>query len=80
LLKVPLAERRLLLDTLNSWLATGGSINQTANAVHCHRNTVINRLRRIESTTGLDLADTAAHLELSLALRASWLLPPGPLA
>jgi hypothetical protein len=80
LLKVPLAERRLLLDTLNSWLETGGSINQTANAVHCHRNTVINRLRRVETITGLDLTDTAAHLELSLALRASWLLPPGPLA
>lgn len=80
LLKVPLAERRLLLDTLSSWLDTGGSINQTANAVHCHRNTVINRLRRIEAITGLDLADTAAHLEVSLALRASWLLPPGPLA
>ena len=80
LLKVPLAERRLLLDTLNAWLATGGSINQTATTVHCHRNTVINRLRRIELITELDLADTAAHLELALALRASWLLPPGPLA
>jgi hypothetical protein len=80
LLKIPLGERRLLLDTLDAWLATGGSINQTANAVHCHRNTVINRMRRIESTTGLELADTSAHLELSLALRASWLLPPGPLA
>jgi hypothetical protein len=80
LLRVPLAERRLLLDTLNAWLSTGGSVNRTANAVHCHRNTVINRLRRIESTTELDLADTTAHLELSLALRASWLLPPGPLA
>ena len=80
LLKVPLAERRLLLDTLNSWLETGGSINQTANAVHCHRNTVINRLRRIESITDLDLANTTAQLELSLALKASWLLPPGPLA
>jgi hypothetical protein len=80
LLKVPLAERRLLLDTLNAWLTSGGSINQTANAVHCHRNTVINRLRRIESITALDLADTTAQLELALALRASWLLPPGPLA
>jgi len=80
LLRIPLAERRLLLDTLSAWLATGGSINQTANTVHCHRNTVINRLRRIESATGLDLSDTSAHLELSLALRASWLLPPGPLA
>ncbi len=80
LLRIPLAERRLLLDTLNAWLATGSSINQTANTVHCHRNTVINRLRRIETATGLDLSDTSAHLELSLALRASWLLPPGPLA
>lgn len=80
LLKVQLAERRLLLDTLNAWLSTGGSINQTATTVHCHRNTVINRLRRIESITELDLADTTAHLELALALRASWLLPPGPLA
>jgi DNA-binding PucR family transcriptional regulator len=80
LLKVPPAERRLLLDTVNAWLSTGGSINQTATTVHCHRNTVINRLRRIESITELDLTDTAALLELSLALRASWLLPPGPLA
>jgi DNA-binding PucR family transcriptional regulator len=48
--------------------------------VHCHRNTVINRLRRIGSITELDLSDTNSHLELSLALRASWLLPPGPLA
>ncbi len=80
LLTVPPAERRLLLDTLNAWLATSGSINQTATTVHCHRNTVINRLRRIESITELDLSDTAAHLELALALRASWLLPPGPLA
>ncbi|WP_106186839.1 PucR family transcriptional regulator [Umezawaea tangerina] len=80
LLRIPVAERRQLLDTLAAWLATGGSINRTATAVHCHRNTVINRLRRVESSTGLDLADTSAHLELSLALKASWLLPPGPLA
>ena len=80
LLTIPLAERRLLLDTLTAWLGSAGSINQTAQTVHCHRNTVINRLRRIESSTGLDLSNTASHLELSLALRASWLLPPGPLA
>ncbi|GAB3886746.1 hypothetical protein GCM10029964_051540 [Kibdelosporangium lantanae] len=43
--------------------------------MHCHRNTVINRLRRIESVTDLDLTDTTAHLELELALRATWLLP-----
>ena len=80
LLRVPLAERRLLLDTLAAWLATGGSISATAKAAHCHRNTVINRIRRIESITGQDLDDPAATVELTLALRASWLLPPGPLA
>jgi hypothetical protein len=80
LLKVPFAERRLLLDTLGAWLATGGSISRTADAAHCHRNTVINRMRRIESITGQDLEDPASTIELSLALRASWLLPPGPLA
>jgi len=76
LLRLSVAERGLLLRTLGAWLTTGGSVNQTAQAVHCHRNTVINRLRRIESITGLDLEDTTAHLELELALRATWLLPP----
>ncbi|HWO61891.1 MAG TPA: helix-turn-helix domain-containing protein, partial [Umezawaea sp.] len=75
LLKIPRPERKLLLDTLEAWLTTGGSINRTATAVHCHRNTVINRMHRVEAVTGLDLADTGAHLELALALRASWLVP-----
>lgn len=80
LLKVPLGERRLLLDTLNAWLSTGGSINQTSKTVQCHRNTVINRLRRIESISELDLTDTATHVRLALALRACQLLPHSPFA
>ena len=79
LLKIPVGERRILLDTLETWVATAGSVSRTAELVHCHRNTVINRLTRIEAITGNDLS-TVPHLELSLALRASWLLPPGPLA
>ena len=79
LLKIPVGERRILLDTLETWVATAGSVSRTAELVHCHRNTVINRLARIEAITGNDLSDVP-HLELSLALRASWLLPPGPLA
>ncbi|MCU1681347.1 MAG: LigA protein [Amycolatopsis sp.] len=80
LLRVPVAERRLLLDTLEAWVATAGSTTRTAELVHCHRNTVINRLHRIHEVTGHDFANVAPHLELSLALRASWLLAPGPLA
>jgi hypothetical protein len=80
LLRVPVAERRLLLDTLEAWVATSGSTTRTAELVHCHRNTVINRLHRIHEVTGHDFTSVAPHLELSLALRASWLLAPGPLA
>jgi hypothetical protein len=79
LLKIPVGERRILLDTLETWVATAGSVSRTAELVHCHRNTVINRLARIEAVTGNDLSDVP-HLELSLALKASRLLPPGPLA
>lgn len=63
-------EQRALLDTLAAWVAHGGSTTRTAAAVHCHRNTVVNRLRRVSDLTGLPLADEAPPLELDLALRA----------
>ena len=74
LLRVPGPERRLLLGTLQIWVATGCSIRQTADIVRCHRNTVINRLQRMQSITGHDYADPACQVELGLALRASVLL------
>jgi len=76
LLELPAGERRLLLGTLETWVATGGSIRRTAELAHCHRNTVLNRLRRIHAITGHDVTDSAAHLEVSLALRASRLMAP----
>lgn len=74
LLELPAGERRLLLGTLETWVATGGSIRRTAELAHCHRNTVLNRLRRIHTITGREVSDPATHLELSLALRASRLM------
>ncbi|HEY3611592.1 MAG TPA: helix-turn-helix domain-containing protein [Pseudonocardiaceae bacterium] len=71
LLAVPAAERRLLLGTLQIWVATGGSIRHTAAAACCHRNTVINRLQRMQAITGHDFTDPACQVELALALRAS---------
>jgi hypothetical protein len=76
LMKVPAAERQLLLDTLEQWVASGGSIRRTAELAHCHRNTVLNRLHRIHQITGRNLTDAAFQVELGLALRAIRLFPP----
>jgi hypothetical protein len=78
--ELPADDRQLLLDTLETWVSTAGSTTRTAEAVHCHRNTVINRIRRIQTITGHDFAAGATPIELLLALRASRLLMPGPLA
>ncbi|MFL6056255.1 MAG: PucR family transcriptional regulator [Actinoallomurus sp.] len=70
LLDTPAGERRQLFHTLDAWIATAGSITRTAELTHCHRNTVLNRLRRINVILGYDVTDSAARLEMALALRA----------
>lgn len=63
-------ERDVLLQTLQAWLATGGSAHRTAERLYCHRNTVRSRLRRLETLTGRS-TERADHLaELWLALLA----------
>lgn len=68
-LALPTAESEQLLATLEAWVASGGSAVATAAAVHCHRNTVANRLRRVGDLTGLELGEIPP-LGLGLALRA----------
>jgi len=68
-LALPAAESEQLLRTLEAWVASGGSAVTTATAVHCHRNTVTNRLRRVGDLTGLELGEVPP-LGLGLALRA----------
>lgn len=75
LLALPEAESRVLVDTLRAWVSHAGSATRTAEAVHCHRNTVINRLRRAQELLGRELVDGAPPVELDLALRA-WRLEP----
>lgn len=70
LLDAPAGERRQLIGTLDAWVATGGSIARTAELTHCHRNTVLNRLRRVGAILGHDVTGAAAQLEMALALRA----------
>lgn len=66
-LALPAEDRRLLLTTLGTWLACRGSTTYAAQRLYCHRNTVSNRLRRLEQLTGRSLADPRHVVELALA-------------
>jgi hypothetical protein len=68
LLDLPEDEQDVLLDTLAAFLATDGSPTRAADELFCHRNTVMHRLRRIETVTGHKLTDPRARLLLQLAL------------
>lgn len=69
-------ERDVLLLTLATWLDTGGSAGQTATRLFCHRNTVLNRLRRVEALTDRSLERVDHLVEWSLALLARDVLVP----
>ncbi|WP_371614503.1 helix-turn-helix domain-containing protein [Streptomyces sp. NBC_00454] len=60
-------DRRVLLTTLGTWLTCQGSTTYAAQRLYCHRNTVSNRLRRLEQLTGRTLSDPAHVVELALA-------------
>ncbi|MGY1827484.1 MULTISPECIES: PucR family transcriptional regulator [unclassified Blastococcus] len=68
LLELPGDERAVLLDTLAAFLASDGSPTRAADALYCHRNTVMHRLRRIESVTGRKVTDPRSRLLWQLAL------------
>ncbi|MFB8353679.1 PucR family transcriptional regulator [Streptomyces niveus] len=68
------ADRDLLVDTLRTWLEADGSAQRAGTRLYCHRNTVLNRLRRFEQLTGRSLARPSDVVEISLALAARRLL------
>lgn len=70
ILELPDREREVLLRTLSVWLAQDCSAANAAPRLHCHRNTVINRLARISALLGRSLDGPRTHLEFSLALAA----------
>jgi DNA-binding PucR family transcriptional regulator len=76
---LPVAERDALIDTVQAWFDADGDVRRTAEIVFCHRNTVHNRLRRIESLTGLstDNPTDIALLYLSLLTRQLGLVRTG---
>ncbi|WP_192810080.1 helix-turn-helix domain-containing protein [Actinomadura rudentiformis] len=62
--------RDLLLDTLAAWLEAEGSATRAAESLYCHRNTVLNRLRRLELLTKRSLDNPKDLVEVTLALEA----------
>ncbi|MFF4227510.1 PucR family transcriptional regulator [Streptomyces sp. NPDC001820] len=70
------ADRDTLFDTVGIWIENGGSAVQAARHMLCHRNTVLNRLRRFEQITGLALTRPRDLVQLTLALDAHRLLGP----
>ncbi|MFE5813304.1 helix-turn-helix domain-containing protein [Streptomyces sp. NPDC056479] len=74
LLRLEPADRDVLLDTLAAWFVCDGSAQRAGERLYCHRNTVLNRLRRCEQLTGRSLARPADVVEISLALTARRLL------
>jgi PucR family transcriptional regulator, purine catabolism regulatory protein len=64
------ARHRVLLETLEAYLAAGGRKAQAARALHLERQSLYLRLRRIEELLGVSLDDEDAALGLHLAIRA----------
>lgn len=64
------AEGGGLIETLAVYLDNESGIAATAQQLGIHRNTVAQRVRRIEELLGVDLRDASARLALHLASRA----------
>ncbi|HTX91378.1 MAG TPA: helix-turn-helix domain-containing protein [Anaerolineales bacterium] len=59
---------RELIHTLQVYFEHNGNLSQAAEALFVHRNTLIYRMERISSLTGVDLDDPETRLAMQLAL------------
>lgn len=73
----PPQQAQLLIETLVALLAHDGSPTHAAERLFCHRNTVIYRMKQLESLTGRRLQDPRDKLLLSLGLMATGHSTPG---
>ena len=68
----------VLLDTVSTYLDSGGSIEATARAMFIHPNTVRYRLKRVADLTGYSPANARDAFTLRVALTLGRLLSPDP--
>jgi DNA-binding PucR family transcriptional regulator len=71
-------ERQVLLETLQAWFRADRSATRAGELLYCHRNTVLNRLRKLEQLTGASLEDDRHQLSCRLALMAYRNVLPSP--
>lgn len=67
-------ERAVLFNTFRVWVNAGGAIDDAAQRLHCHANTVRHRLRRIGEITGKSPGRPAELAELCLAFEVDFLV------
>jgi hypothetical protein len=72
-------ERDRLLETVRAYAATG-SVAEVAARVYCHRNTVLNRLRRFAELTGRDVTVPTDAAVVLLALHCPGRVQVEPVA
>ncbi|MER5890113.1 helix-turn-helix domain-containing protein [Streptomyces sp. NPDC001941] len=77
LLELDPGDQAILLETLEVWLECEGSAGRAAARLYCHRNTVFNRLRRLEQLTARSLSRPRDLTEMTLALDAFRLTAAG---
>ena len=58
-----------LLDTLETYLECAGNLTRTSNRLFVHRNTLIQRLERLQSLCEIDLQERANWLTLQVAIK-----------
>lgn len=63
-------DRELLMEAFEAWIDCQGSAGRAGARLYCHRNTVFNRLRRLERLTDRFLDRPRDLVELTLALDA----------
>lgn len=66
-----------LADTVLAYLDRAGNVARTAADLHIHRQTLYNRLARVEELTTLDLREGRDRLRLHVGLLLAPLLGPG---
>lgn len=58
-----------LLDTLETYLECAGNLTRTSDKLFVHRNTLIQRLERLQSLCDIDLQDRSNWLTLQVAIK-----------
>lgn len=58
-----------LLDTLEIYLECAGNLTRTSNRLYVHRNTLIQRLERLQSLCEIDLQERSNWLTLQVAIK-----------